>query len=184
MLFDEFVAEVQQRAGLRSLSDAVRAIRCTLSILSERLIGFEVRDLASQLPDEIGYYLLHGEAGTRRRFSANEFLERVRFCEGDSKAISDRRARAVLGVMREAMSPARLDRLLDHLSDDYRPLFSPAEKRPVRVRPGAVRLSRTRRQPVGGNAIKSAQESPRSARRAKRATGVYERPRCSVRSEK
>ncbi len=85
MSFDEFAGEAQHRARLGTMGEAVRCIRCTLAVLSQRLAGGEVKDLASQLPEEIAYYLRHSEQGAGLRLSADEFLDRVSACEGADK---------------------------------------------------------------------------------------------------
>ena len=75
MKTDEFVAEVQQRAGLDSEA-AFNAISATLATLSERLAGGEAKDLASQLPYEIGVYLMQPMAGAGVPFGLDEFFWR------------------------------------------------------------------------------------------------------------
>src|SRR5438067_5179727 len=109
MTFDEFVGEVQHRARLGSLGDAVRAIRCTLAVLSQRLAGGEAKDLASQLPEEIGYYLLHSQAGAGQDFSVDEFLDRISSCEGENKPASIHHVRVVLQVIGAAVSAGQLN---------------------------------------------------------------------------
>ena len=58
MKHDEFIGRVQHYARLASRGDAERATRATLETLGERLAGGEPKDLASQLPPEIGLHLL------------------------------------------------------------------------------------------------------------------------------
>ncbi len=57
MKYGEFIAQVQQRARLGSRDEADVATSATLTTLGERLAGGEAKDLASQLPVEIGHYL-------------------------------------------------------------------------------------------------------------------------------
>jgi uncharacterized protein (DUF2267 family) len=71
MKHDEFIGRVQHYARLASRGDAERATRATLETLGERLAGGEPKDLASQLPPEIGAHLLRC-AGTGERFSLDE----------------------------------------------------------------------------------------------------------------
>src|SRR4051812_26298599 len=59
MQYDRFVGHVQHRAQLASNGEAVHAIRATLPTLAERLTPEEAKDLASQLPQEIGVFLHH-----------------------------------------------------------------------------------------------------------------------------
>ena len=79
MKHDEFIGRVQHYARLASRGDAERA---TLETLGERLAGGEPKDLASQLPPEIGLHLLR-YAGMGERFSLDEFYKRVSEREGE-----------------------------------------------------------------------------------------------------
>lgn len=49
MRYDEFIGQVQHRAGLGSHAEAERATRATLETLAERLAGGEAHDLAARL---------------------------------------------------------------------------------------------------------------------------------------
>ena len=82
MKHDEFIGHVQHYARLPSRGDAERATRATLETLGERLAGGEPKDLASQLPPEIGLHLLR-YAGMGERFSLDEFYKRVSEREGE-----------------------------------------------------------------------------------------------------
>ena len=62
MKYDEFIKHVQTVAQLDSREEAERATRATLEIIRERVVGDEAKDLASQLPKELGEYL-HGREG-------------------------------------------------------------------------------------------------------------------------
>jgi uncharacterized protein (DUF2267 family) len=46
MKYNEFVGQVQLRARLSSLDEAVGAVRATLTVLGQRLSGGEASDLA------------------------------------------------------------------------------------------------------------------------------------------
>jgi uncharacterized protein (DUF2267 family) len=181
MTFDKFVGEVQHRAGLNSMGDAVRVIRCTLGVLSQRLAGGEAKDLASQLPSEIGYYLLHSEAGRGRRFSVGEFLDRVSFCEGIGKPKAVFHVRAVLEVLREAVSAGEFEDILAQLPGKYEPLFTAACRGALDLKHGKKPKPATARSPRTAVAArgsrrplksKETETAPRSARIAKRATGA------------
>lgn len=122
MDYDDFVGQVQHRARMPSAQDAVRAIRCTLETLGQRLHGGEAKDLAAQLPDEIGRYLPEDrtEADT---FSLQEFLERVSKAEGVDLPESIHHTRAVLSVLQDAVSQGEIDHVKKQLPDDWRNLF-------------------------------------------------------------
>jgi uncharacterized protein (DUF2267 family) len=123
MKHDEFIGQVQHRAALGSRGDAERAAHATLETLGERLAGGEAKDLASQLPPELGDYVLSGLAGIGDRFSLDEFFQRVAIREGVSPADAAFHARAVASVLREAVSIGELSDMLAQLPDDYLRLF-------------------------------------------------------------
>jgi uncharacterized protein (DUF2267 family) len=120
MNFDHFVGQVQHRARLGALSDAVRAIRATLTTLSERLDPGEAKDLASQLPEEIGFYMLAGTVTGGERFSIGEFFDRVAARERVDLPVAVYHARAVFEVVREAVSPGEIRDVLSELPEDFR----------------------------------------------------------------
>ena len=70
MKHDEFIGQVQHRARLSSRGEAERATRATLETLAERLSGGEAKDLASQLPSEIGEHLRGAWSSIGDRFCA------------------------------------------------------------------------------------------------------------------
>lgn len=172
MTFDKFVGEVQNRARLGSLGDAVRAIRCTLGVLGLRLAGGEAKDLASQLPEEIGYYLMHAQAGVGMDFSADEFLDRVRACEGEDKPESIHHVRAVLEVLREAVSEGQMRHVLNQLPADFEALFRSGSEGRMRMK--KARRTSSRNAAGRRGAIGAQQEGrPRSQRIATRARGAW-----------
>jgi uncharacterized protein (DUF2267 family) len=120
---DEFIGQVQQRARLSSRGDAERATRVVLETLAERLGGGEPKDLASQLPPEIGRHLLHARAGTGESFSLDDFFERVSTREGVDRPDAVQHARAVIAVLQEAVSPGELDDVQSQLPPDFDRLF-------------------------------------------------------------
>ena len=54
---EEFISEVQARAGLDTRNDAERAIRATLTILSEQLPDEVAGSVAAVLPGSFGEHL-------------------------------------------------------------------------------------------------------------------------------
>jgi len=121
MQFDDFVGQVQHRARLASTGEAMRAIHATLMTLGERLFGGEANDLAAQLPQEIGTYLRM--AVQLDNFDAREFCERVQQREGVNYPDAVFHARAVMSVIRDAVSPGELRDMRDQLPADYNSLF-------------------------------------------------------------
>src|SRR5947209_16801858 len=108
MKHDEFIGRVQHYARLASRGDAERTTRATLETLGERLAGGEPKDLASQLPPEIGLHLLRC-GGMGERFSLDEFYSRVSVREGEDLPTAAFHARAVIRVLSEAVSRGELN---------------------------------------------------------------------------
>jgi uncharacterized protein (DUF2267 family) len=54
---EEFISEVQARAGMGNRNDAERAIRATLTILSEQLPDEVAASVAAALPERLGEHL-------------------------------------------------------------------------------------------------------------------------------
>lgn len=123
MNFHDFLGQVQHRAQLRSMDEALRATRATLSTLSERLQGHEPLHLGAQLPHEIAEFLKGPTAGSGERFSSDEFFRRV--CEKEGVDLPDAvyHARVVLEVLKEAVSPGEIDDVRAQLPQDYQRLF-------------------------------------------------------------
>jgi uncharacterized protein (DUF2267 family) len=123
MKYDEFIGQVQNRARLSSREEAVKAIRATLETLAERLAGGEPKDLAAQLPEEIGAYLQHEKAGTGERFSLDEFFKRVSEREGADLPVSVYHARVVIEVLTEAVTRGQMNDVRAQLPEEFDRLF-------------------------------------------------------------
>ena len=121
MQYDEFVGEVQNRARLPSRGDTVRAIQATLGTLAERIAQGEADDLAAQLPPELSVFL--EDADTTERFSVDDFFLRVAAKESADVPDAAHHARAVMAVLREAVTAGELDDIRGQLPDNYDPLF-------------------------------------------------------------
>ena len=121
MQYDEFVGEVKNRARLPSRGDTVRAIQATLGTLAERIAQGEADDLAAQLPPELSVFL--EDADTTERFSVDDFFLRVAAKESADVPDAAHHARAVMAVLREAVTAGELDDIRGQLPDNYDPLF-------------------------------------------------------------
>ena len=121
MKYDAFIGEVENRARLPSRGDAVRATQAVLETLAERIRQGEADDLAAQLPPEIGTYLRGGE--TTERFDVEEFFLRVAAKETADLPDAVHHARAVMDVLKEAVTTGELDDIKAQLPDNYKPLF-------------------------------------------------------------
>ncbi len=121
MEYHQFLGQVQHRGRMATLEDATKAVRATLQTLGERLFGGEATDLAAQLPQEIGRYLL--EASKSERFSLDEFFRRVSQREGVDLPTSVYHTRAVIDVLKDAVSPGEIADVLAQLPAEYNTLF-------------------------------------------------------------
>lgn len=128
MNFDRFIGEVQHRARLASTGEAIAAARATLTTLAERLTNDAARDLAAQLPRELARYLEDAveakETETGERFGLDEFFDRVAVREDADARRAAFHARAVLAVLRDAISPGQFEQTLAQLPHDWDALLT------------------------------------------------------------
>ena len=124
MRYDEFIGQVQRRAGLGSHSEAERATRATLETLAERLAGGEAHDLAAQMPPELARYLLLPDAGIGAKLTLDEFFELVSEREGVDLEDSTLHARVVIGVLTEAVSLGEIQDVRVQLPAAFAQLFN------------------------------------------------------------
>lgn len=122
MKYEQFVRQVEARGSFESRDHAEKAVRATLSVLGTRLGGGESKDLASQLPPEVGAAL--PATGGGERFDIDEFLRRVAEQEGAGCSPDEARghARAVLNTLSESVTEAELDDVRAQLPEDIRSL--------------------------------------------------------------
>lgn len=123
MKHDEFIGQVQHRARLGSRGEAERATRATLETLAERLAGGEAKDLAAQLPLEIGEHLRGQWSAIGERFSLDEFFRRVSLREGVDLPEAVFHARAVIEVLSKAVSKGEMDDVRAQLPAEFDRLF-------------------------------------------------------------
>jgi uncharacterized protein (DUF2267 family) len=135
MKHDQFIGKVQARARVDSRGEAEKTTRVVLEAFRDRLAGGEPEDLAAQLPEEIDRYLLGGGAGERIKLS--EFYDRVAEGLGVDRAEAAHRARAVISVLAEAVTPGELDDVRAQLPDEWQSLFDAPESRIGRSTPAA-----------------------------------------------
>jgi uncharacterized protein (DUF2267 family) len=117
MQYDEFIAQVQQRAGFSSPAEAVLATRATLETLGERLSRVETRQFATQLPKELQGYVHQRPEG--QIFALEEFFNRVSAREGVRWQQAVAHARAVIAVVCEAVSPGEIEDIRRELGPEY-----------------------------------------------------------------
>jgi uncharacterized protein (DUF2267 family) len=123
MDYHDFMGLVQHRAQLASFEDAVTATRVTLEVLSERMAGGAPENLAAQLPREVGIFLTGPQSGSGSRFSLAEFDQLVAVREGKNLPTASFHARAVMSVVRDAVSPGEFAHARAQLPSEYGPLF-------------------------------------------------------------
>lgn len=119
MTHDQFIGEVQSRARLASRGEAERAVRATLSTLAERLAGGEADDLAAQLPAEIAEHLRGHEGEEFERMSLQDFYRKVSEREGREASQAAFHAKAVLSVLREAVSRGEFEDIEQQLPPEF-----------------------------------------------------------------
>jgi uncharacterized protein (DUF2267 family) len=123
MKHDEFIGQVQHRARLGSRGQAERATRATLETLAEHLAGGEAKDLAAQLPLEIGEHLRGQWSAIGERFSLEEFFRRASLREGVDLPDAILHAKAVIEVLSEAVSKGEMDDVRAQLPAEFDSLF-------------------------------------------------------------
>ena len=128
MRYDEFIGQVQHRAGLGSHAEAERATRATLETLAEPLAGGEAHDLAAQLPPELARSLELPDAGIGAKLTLDEFFELVSEREGVDLPDATFHARVVIGVLTEAVSLGEIQDVRVQLPAAFAQLFNVANE--------------------------------------------------------
>jgi uncharacterized protein (DUF2267 family) len=122
MRHDQFVGQLQHRAGLASRGDAEKVIRCTLETLADRIDPVIAAHLADQLPPEIGLHLRDG--APKCRLDLEEFFEVVASREAASALTAREHSEEVLSLVTEVVSPGIIGKLVRQLPVEYAPLFA------------------------------------------------------------
>ncbi len=123
MQYQEFIDRVWQRARLSTFAEAEAATRATLTTLGEYLTGGEGLDLASQLPQGLAEILQQQPPDRSTIFSLNDFLQRVGEEERVGIDDAETHARAVIGVIEEAVSEGEMDDVRRQFPSEFDPLF-------------------------------------------------------------
>jgi uncharacterized protein (DUF2267 family) len=116
MDYDRFMEIVEQMAHL-DRDGAERATRATLMTLGERIAEGEARDLAAELPPELGPLLSAGPKA--EPFDVIEFIRRVAERENVDLETAERHASAVFVALYRAVSPKELSDMLAELPVRY-----------------------------------------------------------------
>lgn len=126
----EFIAEVENRAGIETADEALKLTRAVLETLADHLAGNAPAKLAAQLPEEIGTLITDHKNDPNAEgegFGVDEFVGRTaeRLGTEDLNAAKSYSI-AVLAVMREAISEGEFDKLRGTLPAEYDALFQGA----------------------------------------------------------
>jgi uncharacterized protein (DUF2267 family) len=117
---DTFIDRVAREAAV-DREAAQRAVRATLETLGERIDRNEARQLAAQLPPEIGPWL--ATTTPAEGFDVDEFLRRVAQRTGTDLPAARRQAAAVLDALAAAVSREEWDDMVAELPQDFAPLL-------------------------------------------------------------
>jgi uncharacterized protein (DUF2267 family) len=122
--YERFITTIQQRAGI-SWEKAERAARATLETLAERISSGAARDLARDLPHDVGEWLRSAPADAER-FDVVEFIRRVAEREEVDVETAENHARAVFVALARLVRGSEITDLLAELPKDYEPLLAEA----------------------------------------------------------
>jgi uncharacterized protein (DUF2267 family) len=123
MQYDDFMKAVQGNVRAASIGEAVSATRATLETLGERLPEGASKNLAGQLPREVGLYL--ERSPYQDNFDLQEFYKRVMEKSSLSIEYPDavHEARSVMAVVVEAVGDGEARKVRSDLGADYAELF-------------------------------------------------------------
>ncbi|WP_046470859.1 DUF2267 domain-containing protein [Allosalinactinospora lopnorensis] len=122
---ENFLARVQQHAGVTSRSEAERLTRATLNALSENVSGGQMDDLVRRLPEELRPDTAHA-SGHAAAFDKGAFLDKVSGGIGTvDPEEAERQVSAVLGTVREWAPPEQTADTMAQLPPEFARLFQP-----------------------------------------------------------
>lgn len=124
MRYDEFIQRVRRRAELESDEHAARVTHAVLGTLGECLYRTERNKLAAELPKDLkGALFARRDPENRRqeteRYRLEELLNRVRARADLGGQQAETCTRAVMEVLREAVSPGTMAETMEALPDEY-----------------------------------------------------------------
>jgi uncharacterized protein (DUF2267 family) len=130
MQYDEFIRRVQKNAKLDSPEEAKELTEVVLGTLGERLYRTERNDLAAQLPKEMKGFLFSQQEPEQtrqevRRFSLEEFYNRVRARTKVGYPAAVAQTQAVMQVFQEAISAGERGDALATLPEEFKELLQP-----------------------------------------------------------
>jgi uncharacterized protein (DUF2267 family) len=125
---DEFLATVQQRAGVTSTEAANDATTVTLQTLGERFTTGEAKDIALYLPDEFEAAFVQSSGDDATAYSLDEFIDQVAQREQIDPDTARRHVQAVGSTVAEVVSDRELDAAKKQLPDPFGVLFEPPDE--------------------------------------------------------
>jgi uncharacterized protein (DUF2267 family) len=125
--YERFITTIQQKAGI-SWDEAERAARATLLTLGERLSSGQARDIANDLPDELGAWLRQ-PGGDSQGFGVIEFVRRVADREDVDTDTAERHARAAFIALARLVRGDEIEDLAAELPKEYATLLGDAMQR-------------------------------------------------------
>ncbi len=127
MQYDDFLALVQEHAGLNSRTRALDITRATLETLAERVGADTADNVASQLPPGIARFLRNRTGGAGESFRVDEFVRRVAERADIDSDEAIRELRIVLQSLAEAVTEGQVNHLWAELPGEYLSLFEPTQ---------------------------------------------------------
>lgn len=124
MEYNEFITHVQSLAQSNSREEAERATRATLETLTQRIPTHEVKEIAAELPQELGESLQGREGEISEPFKLQEFISRVSQKENIEPTTTAIHVRAVFAVLQNAINPDKFSRFHNYFDHDYEELFT------------------------------------------------------------
>lgn len=122
MQYEEFIQGVERRAGV-DYPEAESATGTVLNTLAGFLVDSEGLDLSEQLPKGVAEHLRQRPPERGEFFSVQDFLQQVSEGEGVPLNEAETRTRAVLGVLREAVSEGEMQDVRRQFPSEFDPLF-------------------------------------------------------------
>jgi uncharacterized protein (DUF2267 family) len=125
--YERFITTIEQQAGI-SWNAAERAARATLKTLAERISAGQARELAHELPPQVGKWLEDGGVEAED-FDVREFLRRVAEREEVDEETAAEHVKAVFAALARLVRGEEITRLAAQLPSEFKRLLWDAAKR-------------------------------------------------------
>ncbi|MGK5629929.1 DUF2267 domain-containing protein [Streptomyces sp. URMC 123] len=128
MRYDEFLARVRERGEYTDQAEAEHVTQAVLAILAQRITPDEAKNLAAQLPGDLGQALEVGDRRNVESYGVEEFLGRIARRTGARPRTAEWDAGAVLSTLADTVSDGEVDDLLAQLPSGFPTLFGKPEE--------------------------------------------------------